>query len=279
MKNIIKSELVLEVSKGLKNSSGFQKKVVHHKHKIIQTDIKICDDSVAKKIDREIGNYITLNFDDLLFFDIYSKQHLTKLIEQAIRQILKENKISPKKVLVVGLGNENYACESLGKRVVDGILVTKPYLDKSLFDSSQMKQIYAVALGVYGSTGLESSDTIKSLCLQVKPDLVVAVDSLIASEHKTLAKSIQICDTKLSPGGGVGNYRKEISESILNTKVLAIGVPLVLNISHLFDGASELIVTPKDVEEKVKQLSKIISKGINLAFTNISKKEYDELTC
>ena len=112
----------------------------------------------------------------------------------------------------------------------------------------------------------------------LKPNLVIAVDSLVTSDENHLAKSIQISNTKLSPGGGVGNNRKEISENVLGVKVVAIGVPLVVNLSSLCKTTDDLIVTPKDVEQKVGELSKIISKSINLAFNHLTEKELLELT-
>ncbi|HAJ77741.1 MAG TPA: hypothetical protein DCO89_01560 [Clostridiales bacterium] len=274
MKNIVKSDLILEASKGLKTGDGFYREVKKLSHGIKQTNVKILDKKTAKRIGREVGNYISFTFDDLLYYDLNSKKFLSKIIKFAIKTILKENNLSPKKILVVGLGNEKYACDSLGKKVVDKVLITKPFLERDLFSSRKMAEIYAISLGVYGTTGLESSETTKSICKMLKPDLVIAIDSLVASDVKTLSLSVQISDTKLSPGGGVGNNRKEISEELLDVKVLAVGVPLVVK----FNGNNNFIVTIKDVEEKVEQLSKIISNAINLCFCHLTEKEYLELT-
>ena len=274
MKNIIKSELILEVANTVRNSKGFSKKVTYLKHGVKRTDINVSSEDIAKKIDREVGNYVCLDFDDLLFFDVAVKEYLTQKIKCAIKDVLKKDKLCPQKIFVVGLGNESFACDSLGKKVASQILVTKPYLGKGLFNRSQMKEIYSVSLGVYGTTGLESSETIKNLCGQIHPDLVVVIDSLIASDSKTLSRSVQISDTKLSPGGGVGNCRKEISEKILGTNILAIGVPLVVKMK---EKSENLIVTPNDVEKQVSVLSKILSTAINKTFTNLSKQDYLQL--
>jgi len=274
MKNDVKSELILEISKGFKRNSGLLKEVKKIGRNIKQTSIKITDKDLSQKIGRDVGSYISLSFDDLLYYDYNAKELLCAGITKAIKQILHEDNLRPKKIFVVGLGNEKYACDSLGKRVVDKILVTKPYLERNLFNSKQMAEIYAISLGVYGTTGLESSETIKNICKALKPDLLIAIDSLVASDAKTLSKSVQISNTKLSPGGGVGNNRKEISEELLGVKVVAIGVPLVVR----YEENHDLIVTAKDIEEKVGQLSKIIAKAINLCFCNLSKREYLELT-
>ncbi len=274
----IRTELILELAKDIKNCEGFKKKVTHFKYDIKQTEINLSSEVVAKKIQREVGNYISFDFDELLFYSINAKNLLCEKLKLAIQKIIKSLKVSPKKILIVGLGNEKYACDSLGKCVTERILVTKPYLDKDLFSKSKMAEVYAVSLGVYGTTGLESSNTIKSICESLKPNLVIAVDSLVASDTKTLSKSIQISDTKLSPGGGVGNKRKEISEKTLGIKVLAIGVPLVVNLSTFCKTSEDLIVTPKDVEQKVIGLSKIIAKAINLSLNKLTEKELLELT-
>lgn len=277
MKNIIGSEDILEISANLKNGEGLYKSTKKLEHGIYEKYIKVLDNKTSKKLNRDIGNYINFTFDDLLFFDIDARYYLVEVIKKSILKLLKENNIKAKKILVIGLGNEKFACDSLGKKVIEKILITKPYLERDLFEKSKMAEIYAISLGVYGTTGMDSSETTKAICKMINPDVVIVIDSLVAGEYGRMSKSIQISDTKLSPGGGVGNDRQEISESVLNTKILAIGVPLVakINNQNKFD---ELIVTPKDVEDKVSELSKIIAKAINLSFCRLTEKEYRELT-
>ena len=277
MKNKMISEDILEASVGLKISKGFYKSNKKLEHGIIENNIKILDIKTSKKLSRDIGNYTSYSFDDLFFYDYNAKAYLVSQIQKTIKKLIKENDIKVKKILVVGLGNEKFACDSLGKKVVEKILITKPYIERDLFDKSKMAEIYAVSLGVYGTTGLESSETIKAICKMLKPDVVIAIDSLVAVEHCKLSKSVQISDTKLLPGGGVGNDRHEISESVLGVKVIAIGVPLVVKIDSK-NTDCELIMTPKDIEQKVSILSKIISKAINISFCKLTEKEYLELT-
>ncbi len=276
MKMNIKSEDIFEISSKIKNNSGFYKSTKKLEHGIAESNIKILNEEVSKKVERDLGSYISFLFNDLFFYDFDAKEYLSKQIRKTILKLVKENELKCKKILVVGLGNEKFACDSLGKNVVDRILITKPYLERDLFDKSKMAEIYALSLGVYGTTGLDTSKTIKSVCQMLKPDLVIAIDSLVAGEYKKLAKSVQISDTKLLPGGGVGNDRQEISEKILGVKVFTIGVPLVAKIDY--SNNDDLIVAPKDVEQKVSILSKIIAKGINLSFCKLTEKEYLELT-
>ena len=275
MKKILYTELVLESASSLKSGDGFSKTIKKCKCGILQTHIRVLNKEAEQKSGQEIGDYINLSFNELLYYDIKAREILKTLLIENIKKITKQIIKKPKKVLVVGLGNEKYACDSLGKMVVDNIFISKPYIDKDLLDK-KVPEVYAVSFGVYGTTGLESSKTIKAICDMIKPDMLIAIDSLVASQPKNLCKSLQLSNTKLSPGGGVGNNRQEVSEKTLGVKVFAIGVPLVVSINEKdFDN---LIVTPKDVEQKVQVLSKIIAKAINLSFCNISEKELDSLT-
>ena len=230
---------------------------------------------LKNKLGREAGHYVCFNYSDLLVFDIKAKEYLSQLLQKEIQNLIKINGISAKKVLIVGLGNPKYACDSLGKLVCDRVLVTIPYLDKKLFVAKQMAKIYSVSLGVYGTTGIDSASLVKSICELIKPDVVIAIDSIIASDTKNLARSVQLSDTRLSPGGGVGNVRQDIGQDVIGTKVFAIGVPLVANMKVA--GENNLIVTPKDIEKQVSVISKIIATAINKSFINLSNQEYMQL--
>lgn len=278
MKNILKSDLILEVADKFKKQKGFIKIKKSYKYNIEQVDICILTDEISKQIEREKGNYISLNFEEILYFDYKAKNYLCKKVCDALKSLVKKNKLNVKKLLVVGLGNEKYACDSLGSEVVKNILVTKPYLDRNLFSPEEVAEVYAISTGVYGTTGLDSSRVIKSICTYITPDLVIAIDSMVSSTEKNLAKSVQLSDTKLLPGGGVGNNRKEISRDSIGVPVFAIGVPLVVNTNTFCNGNQNLIVSPKDVENKVTVTSKIIAKAINLTFNNLSEQELLEMT-
>lgn len=278
MKKNIKSELILEVANSFKRQKGFLKTKKNFKYNIEQVDIGIFSDEISKQIERDKGNYISLNFDEILYFDLKARDYLCKKLISAIRSLVKKNNIKTNKLLVVGLGNGKYACDSLGEKVVERVFVTKPYLDKKLFSPQEVAEIYAINTGVYGTTGIDSSTFVNIVCSHINPDLVIVVDSMVASDEKRLAKSVQISDTKLLPGGGVGNNRKEISKETIGVPVFAIGVPFVINTGSLCKNTDNLIVSPKDVENKVKITSKIIAKAINLAFNNIDEKEIAEMT-
>ena len=266
------SEYIFEVAKQSKKS-GIKKRVESLPRNITKVSFDI-DVHLEKELGRDAGHYVCLNFDDLLIYDIYAKEYLVEVVKNELKNLLKLNKIDAKKVLIVGLGNPKYACDSVGKFTTDRVLITTPYLDKKMFSKKEMAEIYALSLGVYGTTGIDSAKLVESVCKIVEPDVVIAIDSLVATDAKNLAKSIQISDTKLSPGGGVGNVRQDISSKAVGTKVFAIGVPLVVKMKNKFD---DLIVTPNDVEKQVSVISKILSTAINKTFTNLSKQDYLQL--
>lgn len=275
MKKIL-TECVFELAK----NKRFEKpncKIVKKCNFGIQKTSLMVDATCAKKFGMETGLYTNFEFDDMLFFDLNERQYLSKLLQREILALQKAHKIKAKKVLVVGLGNPKFACDSLGSAVANKILVTTPFLDKKLFKQSQMAKIYSVSLGVYGTTGIDSSQMIAQICQLVEPDLVVAIDSLVASSSRHLSHSVQISDTKLSPGGGVGNNRQDISQKTLGAKVFAIGVPLVANIGGSVNKNEDLIVTPKDIERHISVLSQVIATAINKSFVHLSKDDYLQL--
>lgn len=274
-----RSELVLEIASSIKKTDGFISQSKKCAHKIIQTNTSIFSEIASKNFGKDIGEYVSFSYDDLLFFDAEAKEYLSKKITQEIKNLIGIKSLSKiKKILIVGLGNDKYACDSLGKHVADRIIVTKPYLAQNLFSQNEMKEVYVLTPGVFGTTGMESLEIIKSVCGFLNPNLVIVIDSMVASKTEALTKSIQLSNTKLSPGGGVGNNRKEISKKTLGVDILAIGVPMVVNLSNICVCDENLIVSPKDVEQKTFVLSKIIAKAINKTFCSISEKEYNDLT-
>ena len=272
------SELIFEIASKFKKTDGILSKTKKMEHGIKIISTQILNSDASKKLGRDVGKYVSFVFDEILFFDAKAKDALSNNLSKEIKTLLKIHKINPKKVLVVGLGNDRYACDGLGKSTTGRVLVTKPYLEKKLFSKKQMDEVYTFLPGVYGTTGLESAETIKCVCNMLKPDLVVVIDSLVATKPMSLAKSIQLSNTKLSPGGGVGNNRLEVSEKLLGTKVFAIGFPTVANLSDEFGSMKDLIVTPKDIEKKCTEVSKIIATAINITFCRLSKDEISELT-
>lgn len=202
----------------------------------IHTDLIIDNSNLAheeKTIDdltitrtKDNGNYITLSFKDITNFE--DREKVGHYLELILKDILELNNIpASASCLIIGLGNRLSTPDSLGVKTLEDIVITN-----HLFTLGSIKDgirpVMAFAPGVMASTGIESSIIIKSICKEVKPDFIIAIDALASKNIDRLNKTIQITDTGIHPGSGVGNNRLEISKKTLGVPVIAIGVPTVI---------------------------------------------------
>lgn len=188
---------------------------------IIVTNVELEE---KNELNKKKGKYITLEFDDVTDSKNYEKVNNT--LTFILRKMLKLTKDSFG--LVVGLGNDKSTPDSLGPLVVDDIVVTNHlYLLDEL--SSNYSRVSAINPGVMGETGIETSDIIESIVKKIKPTYLIVIDSLASKSIERLNKTIQITNTGIHPGSGIGNKRKEISEETLGIPVIAIGVPTVVD--------------------------------------------------
>ena len=191
-------------------------------------EIKITNVELDSKneLNKKKGKYITLEFNDVT--DMENKKKLIKILSKELKNIIKINKKSFG--LVVGLGNDKSTPDSLGPLVINNIIVTNHlYLLNEL--SPNFTRVAAINPGVMGETGIETSDIIESIVKKIKPDYLIVIDSLASKSIERLNKTIQITDTGIHPGSGIGNKRKEISTSTLGIPVIAIGIPTVVDAS------------------------------------------------
>lgn len=231
------------------------------------TDIYL-DKKQAKYLNKKVGNYITITFDDIT--DYNNKEQVKNVFYKELHKLLKKLNLIDKKTLIIGLGNINSTPDSLGPLSINNIIVTKHISDLGKLEKG-FSVVSSFIPGVTGSTGIETSDLIKGLKNIVKPDYIIVIDSLATSSIKNLIKTIQITDTGINPGSGVGNNRKEISKNTLNIPVIAIGVPTVVDantivseaINSSFNSYSDLMVTPKEIDFIIDKLADIIGNGIN----------------
>ena len=190
--------------------------------------IKITSVKLNKEnaLNKKKGKYITLEFKDVTDKD--NKEKLLKTLTLVLKKILKLDKTSFG--LIVGLGNDKSTPDSLGPLVINDIIVTNHlYLLNEM--SSNFKRVAAINPGVMGETGIETSDIIESIVNKIKPDYLIVIDSLASKSIERLNKTIQITDTGIHPGSGIGNKRKEISIDTIGIPVIAIGVPTVVDAS------------------------------------------------
>lgn len=255
-------EIVLKKSKDIK-------KITKKFSDMKMTIIDILNDNNIYNKDK--GRYISIDFDNLVDEPIRKK--ISSLLVESLRALYRIKKKD--KVLIVGLGNQKIIADSLGPNVADKIVVTN-HLFK-LFPNNMAKDLKRVCVftpKVMGQTGLESADLIVAVTNLFKPNVIIVIDALASSSITRINKVIQLSDTGIAPGSGVGNHRKEINEKTLNTKVIAIGVATVVEATQIIkeldkkiqipDNQSySLVLTPKEIDEDVEHLSTIIADSIN----------------
>lgn len=212
----IRSDLMIEAIDLSKENEGIISEV-KKVNNIKTTIVDITTDNAVKKK----GKYITIEFNDL----IEEKNDIKNEFQNSLKLLFKINNINDKSsCLIIGLGNDKSTADSLGPSVVDNIIVTR-HLDLLGLNTSRI--VSAIKPGVTGETGIETKDIIVGIFSKVKPDFLIVVDSLASTSISRINKTIQMTDTGIHPGSGVGNKREEISKDTLNVPVIAIGVPTV----------------------------------------------------
>ena len=178
------------------------------------------------------GNYLTILFDDVTDND--ARNLVSNIFKREFKKMLKKIGYNKDyKTLVIGLGNEKSTPDALGSLVVCKLIVTNHFFDMNINVDDKLSKMAAIAPGVTGQTGIETSDYVKGVVGVLKPDLVILVDALCSSSIENVNKSIQVTDNGISPGSGIGNKRKEISKETLNTKVISVGIPTVIDASTI----------------------------------------------
>jgi len=266
------------------------------------TVIQVLEPAAEKIIGKPVGTYITIDAPEIRQ---NNKQIHNEIAEILAKQLSTLLKIGPDdNVLIVGLGNWNATPDALGPRVVNHTLVTrhlKKYAPEDL--SGGLRPVSALAPGVLGITGIETAEIIQGVVEKTKPGLVIAIDALAAQSVDRIASSIQLADTGISPGSGIGNQRLGINRQSMGVPVIAIGVPTVVNAAVIAQGAvdrflqqlaqnpavsqaakslnpivleqiiksvlgpysTNLMVTPKEIDDLIQAISKIIAGGISIA--------------
>ena len=259
------------------------------------TVVKIVTENGAKSMGRPQGTYITIEAPELSTPDEDYHREISEEISTHLRKLIDLKK--EKSVLVVGLGNAAITADALGPQVVDNLLMTRHIIKEyglRGIKHEKMHLISGIAPGVMAQTGMETAEIVQGIVSETKPDVVVAIDALAARSVRRLSRTIQITDTGIHPGSGVGNHRNGLTEENLQVKVIGIGVPTVVDaativhdsMAHLLDTLEEteqkefldemiapnlysMFVTPKDVDETIKYLSFTISEGLNIAFSQV----------
>lgn len=204
------------------------------------TVVNITNDNGIKATGKPIGSYITLESDFIKENDIEAHEKLISILSDHIKALCPQNTNT---TLVIGLGNSHVTPDSLGPKVVDKILVTRHIRDTVPEDiNNSVSSVAALAPGVMGMTGIETAEVVKGVTDRVKPDLVIAIDALAARKVSRVNSTIQLSDTGVAPGAGVGNKRKTLDKESLGVPVIAIGVPTVVDAATMANDTIEKVI-------------------------------------
>ena len=296
MKREIRTDLAIELRESVaddREMSGVRVKTLVNEDKSIKTTIiSVTDKTGEKNLGKAMGQYITIECDKLKGYEETIQEPLMEEVTRRLGELVG----NCRNILVVGLGNRQVTPDSIGPLVIDNLYVTR-HLETP---ESPRMLMSAICPGVMAQTGIETVDIIRGICSEINIDAVVAVDALAARSSKRLNSTIQLTDTGISPGSGIGNNRKSLNSSTLGRKVIAVGVPTVIAVPSIIDDSldevadafnetygrkimkeftdrqryqiacnlldedmADMFVTPKNIDELVKRISYTISEAIN----------------
>lgn len=236
------------------------------------TEIIVTDAIAGLRIGKTKGRYITVETDRLSV----NPDDFDEQVDNIAAEITNLKGSDRKTALIVGLGNSDITPDALGPLVISQIIATR-HLHDALpcgHELLELNRVSAIAPGVLGQTGIEAAEIVRMLCSEIKPDCVIVIDALACSDISRLGTTIQLTDTGISPGSGVQNRRKELSETTLGIPVIAIGVPTVVDMHTIVENITgnppdkhlpNMMVTPRDVDKLVERSARLIAYSINKA--------------
>jgi spore protease len=237
------------------------------------TDITI-DDEMSTKIGKKPGRYFTISFDDITDFN--NKEKVKKVFANTFNKLIKDINTDGK-ILIIGLGNDKSTPDSLGPLVIDNILVTEPLFEFGSVEEG-FKRVAAFSPGVFGQTGIETSEAIISIANTYKPSLIITIDALASQALERVNHTIQMTNTGITPGSGVGNHRAEISKETMGIPVIAIGVPTVVDAVTIVSDTINYMYKHYSYSKKNinNPANKLIIGGINYLKKDVVVKESDK---
>ncbi|ADQ06685.1 spore protease [Caldicellulosiruptor hydrothermalis 108] len=210
--------------------------------KIKITKVKINSIKGEAILQKPMGNYITIEADGLRDEDFEVQEQVSKILADELESLINVSQKST--VLVVGLGNWNVTPDSLGPKVVSKVLITRhlfEFVPEKVKDR-RIRSVCAISPGVLGITGIETSEIISGIVHRIHPDLIIAIDALASRRLERISTAIQIADTGIVPGSGIGNERKGITKDTVGVPVVAIGVPMVVDAAIIANDAIDLLL-------------------------------------
>ncbi len=291
---MVRTDLAMEAVQSAPNIPGVEATEDDAAPGVHRVRVTITSEEGEKQVGKKRGTYVTLEAVELARGDAEVDEDCSKLLAEEIKSMAGD--AAKGVVLVVGLGNRMVTPDALGPAVCDNVFVSR-HIHEYAPDAidARIGNVSAIAPGVLGITGIETGEIVEGVTERLKPSLVIAVDSLAAMNLERIRTTIQIANTGISPGAGIGNKRKALDRETLGVPVLAIGVPLVVYAStiaqelvetaldkgpedatlrdrmeKLVGGLSDvegadMIVTPKEIDKVVEDLARIIADGLNIA--------------
>ena len=268
------------------------------------TRVNVINENGAKSIQKPIGTYTTIDVEKMRNITEEEISKISNTMSEELKKLINKHVGKTDEILIVGLGNEYSTPDSLGPKVIREVDVTRhifKYLPQFVEDGD--REVSAIAPGVLGTTGIETQEILKGIVDNVKPKLIIAIDSLASKSIDRISSSVQLSDTGIIPGAGVGNKRRELSKETLGIPVIGIGIPTVVELATLVSdgidifiktlqekaesndylnklkendkyeevkealnvGEYNMIVTPKEIDDLIENMKNIVARGINYA--------------
>ena len=268
------------------------------------TRVNVINENGAKSIQKPIGTYTTIDVEKMRNITEEEISKISNTMSEELKKLINKHVGKTDEILIVGLGNEYSTPDSLGPKVIREVDVTRhifKYLPQFVEDGD--REVSAIAPGVLGVTGIETQEILKGIVDNVKPKLIIAIDSLASKSIDRISSSVQLSDTGIIPGAGVGNKRRELSKETLGVPVIGVGIPTVVELATLVSdgidifietlqekaesndylnklkendkyeevkealnvGEYNMIVTPKEIDDLIENMKNVVARGINYA--------------
>lgn len=242
-------------------------------------EVRILSEDAAREIGKPQGRYLTLELDALICREEDAFPRACKALSTLLRELLPHPNDGP--VLIAGLGNRMITPDAIGPQTADHVIATRHLVAQSPVIFADWRPVSALAPGVLGQTGVETGEVICGVLDRVRPAAVIAVDALAAGRLSRLLRTVQLADTGITPGAGVGNARAALNKETLGVPVIAVGVPTVVDgatLAHeissqlgqpaceaLDDLSQPVMITTRDIDREVADISRMIGYAVNMA--------------
>ena len=288
----IRTDLALEARESVNEEESKLRGVSVEEHYEEEADLRITKVTIdtknaEKMLGKPMGVYVTMEAPAMVEpDDDYHREISEALAEELLKMMPQEQE--EQSVLVVGLGNREVTADALGPQVIDNLMITRHVVKnygKAAYNCTRMNLVSSIEPGVMAKTGMETAEIISGVVKETGPDVLIVVDALAARSTRRLNRTIQITNTGIQPGSGVGNHRNALTQETLGVPVIAIGIPTVVDaLEKLMSGEKEfdagkymgqhrmafaelnnMYMTGKDIDSVVKRVSYTVSEGINIA--------------